>query len=110
MPIHYFMLGAIAKAVATVVTYPYITIKTRLQAKGKYTGTIDVVRKISRQEGLLGFYKGMDSKIVQSVLTAALLFMIEERFSAYILRLLVFLAPKFVVLKKIQPQLLAEAK
>ncbi|TQD69007.1 hypothetical protein C1H46_045460 [Malus baccata] len=31
-----------------------------------------------RYEGLYGFYKGMGTKIVQSVLAAAVLFMIKE--------------------------------
>lgn len=31
-----------------------------------------------RYEGLYGFYKGMSTKIVQSVLAAAVLFMIKE--------------------------------
>lgn len=34
--------------------------------------------KIIHFEGLYGFYKGMSTKIVQSVLGAAILFMIKE--------------------------------
>jgi len=86
----FFLLGAIAKTVATVVTYPYITVKTRLQAKGKYTGTLDVIQKIYMQEGAGSFFKGMESKIVQSVLTAAFLFMVQNKLATFFLRLLVW--------------------
>lgn len=41
-------------------------------------GTLDAVTKMVRFEGLGGFYKGMSTKIVQSVVAAAILFMIKE--------------------------------
>lgn len=34
--------------------------------------------KMIRYEGFYGFYKGMGTKIVQSVLAAAVLFMVKE--------------------------------
>ncbi|KAH9303025.1 hypothetical protein KI387_014608, partial [Taxus chinensis] len=81
-----FILGAIAKLGATVVTYPLLVVKSRLQAKQEiggnktmqYTGTLDAIFKMIRYEGLTGFYKGMSTKIVQSVFAAAVLFMIKE--------------------------------
>ncbi|XP_066363493.1 peroxisomal nicotinamide adenine dinucleotide carrier-like [Miscanthus floridulus] len=81
-----FLLGAIAKLGATVVTYPLLVIKSRLQAKqeigsnvmSRYTGTIDAIIKMVRYEGLHGFYKGMGTKIVQSVFAASVLFMVKE--------------------------------
>lgn len=81
-----FTLGAIAKLGATVVTYPLLVVKSRLQAKQvsrgemgvQYAGTLDVILKMVRYEGLLSFYKGMSTKIVQSVVAAAVLFMIKE--------------------------------
>ncbi|RWR78345.1 peroxisomal nicotinamide adenine dinucleotide carrier-like protein isoform X1 [Cinnamomum micranthum f. kanehirae] len=81
-----FLLGALAKLGATVSTYPLLVVKSRLQAKqeiGKnnalrYTGTLDAIIKMIRYEGLPGFYKGMSTKIVQSVFAASVLFMIKE--------------------------------
>lgn len=80
------MLGALAKLGATVVTYPLLVVKSRLQArqaigldkKHQYEGTLDAILKMIRYEGLHGFYKGMSTKIVQSVLAAAVLFMVKE--------------------------------
>lgn len=84
--IEVFLLGAIAKLGATVVTYPLLVVKSRLQAKQEiggnkalqYTGTFDAIIKMIRYEGLPGFYKGMSTKIVQSVFAAAVLFMTKE--------------------------------
>lgn len=82
----YFLLGAVAKLGATVVTYPLLVVKSRLQARQEiagdkslqYTGTWDAILKMIRHEGISGFYKGMSTKIVQSVAAAAILFMIKE--------------------------------
>ncbi|XP_071934530.1 peroxisomal nicotinamide adenine dinucleotide carrier-like isoform X2 [Coffea arabica] len=41
-------------------------------------GTLDAFIKMIRYEGFYGFYKGMGTKIVQSVLAAAVLFMVKE--------------------------------
>ncbi|CAL4913357.1 unnamed protein product [Urochloa decumbens] len=81
-----FLMGAIAKLGATVVTYPLLVVKSRLQAKqeigrnvmSRYTGTIDAIIKMVRYEGFHGFYKGMGTKIVQSVFAASVLFMVKE--------------------------------
>ncbi|GLT89142.1 hypothetical protein SLE2022_071400 [Rubroshorea leprosula] len=81
-----FFLGAFAKLGATVVTYPLLVVKSRLQAKQvttgdkrhHYKGTSDAILKKIHYEGFSGFYKRMCTKIVQSVLAAAVLFMVKE--------------------------------
>ncbi|TXG51820.1 hypothetical protein EZV62_020989 [Acer yangbiense] len=81
-----FLLGALAKLGATVSTYPLLVVKSRLQAKQeiggnislRYSGTIDAIIKMIRYEGFPGFYKGMSTKIVQSVFAASVLFMVKE--------------------------------
>lgn len=89
-----FLLGALAKLGATVTTYPLLVVKSRLQAKQeiggntalRYSGTLDAIIKMIQYEGLRGFYKGMSTKIVQSVFAASVLFMIkEELVKAYII-------------------------
>ena len=42
------------------------------------SGTFDAFTKMVQYEGLTGMYKGMGTKIVQSVFASALLFMIKE--------------------------------
>lgn len=89
-----FLLSALAKAGATVVTYPMLTVKTRMMtarrgdADMQYASVGDAVTKIWRAEGAAGYYQGLRPKLVQSVLAAALLFMAKEEITAASRRLL----------------------
>ncbi|KAL3616394.1 hypothetical protein CASFOL_039784 [Castilleja foliolosa] len=84
--IEIFLVGAVAKLGATVCTYPLLVVKSRLQAKQeiggnislRYSGTFDAIVKMIRYEGVSSFYKGMSTKIVQSVFAASVLFMVKE--------------------------------
>uniref|UniRef100_A0A7N0T6D9 Peroxisomal nicotinamide adenine dinucleotide carrier n=1 Tax=Kalanchoe fedtschenkoi TaxID=63787 RepID=A0A7N0T6D9_KALFE len=81
-----FFLGALAKLGAISVTYPLVVVKARLQAKQAsggderhhYKGTMDAFTKIISYEGVTGLYTGMSTKLVQSVLAAAVLFTVKE--------------------------------
>lgn len=83
-----FLLGAIGKLVATSITYPYITLKTRLHMVGdknveKKTEAAKSEAKITaleitKREGISGIYKGIGYKLIQSILTAAFLFYFKE--------------------------------
>ncbi|TFK43557.1 mitochondrial carrier domain-containing protein [Crucibulum laeve] len=79
----FFFLGALSKLVATSATYPYIVVKSRLQAGSanalKYKSSLDGLLTILKEEGIGGLYRGIESKIVQSVLTAAILFAGQRR-------------------------------
>lgn len=55
-------------------------VKSRLQAgSNKYKSSLDGLLTILRNEGFLSLYKGINSKIIQSVLTAAILFAGQRR-------------------------------
>lgn len=58
-------------------------VKSRLQAGSadalKYKSSLDGLLTILKEEGIEGLYKGIGSKIVQSVLTAAILFAGQRR-------------------------------
>ncbi|KAF8351486.1 mitochondrial carrier domain-containing protein [Amanita rubescens] len=79
----FFLLGAVSKLVATGTTYPYIVVKSRMQAGSvtalRYKSSLDGLLTIIREEGVEGLYKGIGSKLVQSVLTAAILFAGQRR-------------------------------
>ncbi|KAG8811751.1 hypothetical protein FRC17_002341 [Serendipita sp. 399] len=76
----YFLLGAISKLIATSITYPYIVVKSRLQAgRAEYPSAWAGLQAILGREGVAGLYKGISSKLVQSVLTAAILFAGQKR-------------------------------
>lgn len=59
-----FLLGALGKLVATSITYPYITVKSRMHVAGRDGGKenmLNGMRRIIREEGYVGFYKGTSS-------------------------------------------------
>ncbi len=60
-----FVLGALGKLFATAITYPYITVKSQMHVAGsgggagKAEGMTAAIRRVIREEGYAGLYKGM---------------------------------------------------
>ncbi|KAL0718093.1 hypothetical protein Bca4012_067415 [Brassica carinata] len=90
-----FLLGAISKTAATVITYPLIRCKVMIQAaddtkdneakkpRERIKKTIPgVIYAIWEKEGVLGFFKGLQAQILKTVLSSALLLMIKEKITA----------------------------
>uniref|UniRef100_A0A7M4FQ76 Solute carrier family 25 member 17 n=1 Tax=Crocodylus porosus TaxID=8502 RepID=A0A7M4FQ76_CROPO len=88
-----FIIGAVAKAVATTITYPMQTVQSilrfgrhRLNPENRTLGSLKNVLHILRQRvkrfGLVGLYKGLEAKLLQTVLTAALMFLVYEKLTA----------------------------
>lgn len=75
-----FFLGALGKLFATSITYPYITVKSQMHVadNGRKEGMTDAMRRVIREEGYPGLYKGIGPKVSQSVLTAAFLFAFKD--------------------------------
>ncbi|KAL8759355.1 MAG: hypothetical protein Q9199_000834 [Rusavskia elegans] len=74
-----FFLGALGKLLATSITYPYITIKSRMHVKeGTQEGMGSALKRAVREEGWGGLYKGIGPKVTQSVITAAFLFAFKD--------------------------------
>ncbi|XP_058192663.1 peroxisomal adenine nucleotide carrier 1-like [Rhododendron vialii] len=86
-----FLLGAVSKCVATCLTYPAIRCKVMIQAaESDEDGTriaqpksrksiSDAILMIWEREGPLGFFKGLQSQILKTVLSSALLLMVKEK-------------------------------
>jgi adenine nucleotide transporter 17 len=56
-----FLLGALGKLFATSITYPYITVKSQAHVagrEGKYENMIQAMKRIVKEEGYSGLYKG----------------------------------------------------
>lgn len=67
-----FLLGALGKLFATSITYPYITVKSQMHVAGRDGGKenmLDSMRRIIREEGYAGLYKGM---LLRSVLCVSM--------------------------------------
>ncbi|KAI9823331.1 MAG: hypothetical protein M1832_002555 [Thelocarpon impressellum] len=80
-PTDAFYLGAIGKLLATSITYPYITVKSRMHVAGKDGAKENMsgsLNRIVREEGWSGLYKGIGPKVTQSVITAAFLFAFKD--------------------------------
>jgi adenine nucleotide transporter 17 len=82
-----FWRGMIAKAVASVLTYPYVQAKILLQtqrepSKGKegllYNGTWDCLRRRWIADGVSGWYTGSFPQLFNAVLKEALLNWVRE--------------------------------
>ncbi|KAF8896109.1 mitochondrial carrier domain-containing protein [Infundibulicybe gibba] len=109
-----FVVGALSKTLATIVTYPYIMAKVRIQArsadaedaieehtappaahkyhhdKSKHIGALTILARVWKREGFVGWYQGMQAQIIKAVLSQALLFMSKEQFEHWALAIMVF--------------------
>ncbi|RSH79820.1 ADP/ATP carrier protein [Apiotrichum porosum] len=86
-----FWIGVMSKTLATVVTYPYIFAKVRLQAKKeepgetgaehkKHDGAIDILKNVYKEQGFAGWYQGMGAQITKAVLSQGILFVSKDQF------------------------------
>ncbi|GLB40287.1 putative mitochondrial carrier (TC 2.A.29) family protein [Lyophyllum shimeji] len=106
-----FIIGAFSKTLATIVTYPYIMAKVRIQARcadsddghnvlphtphhvnTKHVGAIQILARVLKKEGFAGWYQGMQAQITKAVLSQALLFMSKEQFEHWALAIMIMAA------------------
>lgn len=78
-----FLLGAIAKAIATTITYPLQLVQSRLRAG---TSIKPVFKDIRSNPSIM--FRGLEAKLLQTVMTAALMFLIYEKVVRMILTLM----------------------
>lgn len=79
---HAFLLGALSKAIATLLTYPLQVAQTRLRMeKGRRTMRA-VLIALHADRGIGGLFQGCRAKLAQTVLTAAFMFAFYERILA----------------------------
>ena len=76
-PYKAFMMGALTKSIATIITYPYILVKARLQA-GKDEHIMESFRLTLKQNGWRGLYKGLGEQLSKAVLCQAILFALKD--------------------------------
>ncbi|XP_055601676.1 peroxisomal membrane protein PMP34 [Uranotaenia lowii] len=92
----FFAIGAMAKALATVLTYPLQLIQTKLRHGNTDEGLnlppginmIQMLLVILKKQGAAGLFRGMEAKLLQTVLTAALMFMTYEKIARFVTGLL----------------------
>ena len=85
-PLHIFALGAVSKTVSTILSYPLQVVQSK-----KRHGSPEVRNKSMSallaelvENGTL--YKGMEAKLLQTVMTTALMFVFYERIYSFVTR------------------------
>ncbi|XP_053606286.1 peroxisomal membrane protein PMP34 [Plodia interpunctella] len=69
-----FLIGAVAKAIATTLTYPLQLVQSRLRAG---TSLKPILKDVKSKPSVL--FRGLEAKLLQTVMTAALMFLIYEK-------------------------------
>lgn len=65
---------------ATLVTYPLQVVQTKQRAEKEYSpGALAILLSMIKKDGPKSLYRGMESKLLQTVLMAALTFMTYEK-------------------------------
>lgn len=65
---------------ATLVTYPLQVVQTKQRAQREFSpGTLALILSMIKKDGPKSLYRGMESKLLQTVLMAALTFMTYEK-------------------------------
>lgn len=95
-----FLIGALAKAIATTVTYPLQTVQSILRfgqqrQQANQSQLMNSLRSVMyllinrvRKYGMLGLFKGLEAKLLQTVLTAALMFLLYEKIASFTFRVM----------------------
>ncbi|XP_017754402.1 PREDICTED: peroxisomal membrane protein PMP34 [Eufriesea mexicana] len=90
----FFAIGAVAKTIATALTYPLQLVQTKLRHGHKYpnlpinASSLEILFYILKKQGIAGLYKGMEAKLLQTVLTVGLMFLTYEKIARFVFRLL----------------------
>ncbi|PHJ23876.1 mitochondrial carrier superfamily protein [Cystoisospora suis] len=78
-----FILGIVAKLCATLLTYPYLVVKTRAQTKlhnvHDNSASFRCLVTILETEGLRGLFAGLHSKLLATLASSAIMFSVYEK-------------------------------
>jgi hypothetical protein len=80
--VKYFICGGVSKLITTMLSYPFSTVRTRIQqnqyfdgrSDAKYKNLGDIARKLLREEGFFGFYKGLLPNLIRAIPTRSVYF------------------------------------
>jgi hypothetical protein len=84
-----FVLGLMAKFVATIATYPLIRAKVILMVTSQTSMWSSLVKSYNQDGGIKGLYKGCDWQLIHTLLKSALMMMVRESITEQTHRLVV---------------------
>jgi len=84
--LEYLFMAGSAKLIASMLTYPHEVVRTRLREqrapppgqRNKYSGIVQALRLIAKEEGVRGLYGGMSAHLLRVVPNAAIMFWAYE--------------------------------
>jgi len=89
--IDYLAIGSISGAVAQTISYPFDSVKKRLQAQNlgtiskKYNGMMDCFDKVIREEGVIALYRGTLPNMLRIAPYAAVMFTTYEEAKKFLI-------------------------
>lgn len=72
------ILGSFGKLIAILATYPYYTIRSRMHLSTSNENSFKVLYGVVQNEGIGALYGGLNAKLLQSVVSAGLIFYFKE--------------------------------
>ncbi|XP_064482695.1 peroxisomal membrane protein PMP34-like [Ornithodoros turicata] len=87
-----FAFGATSKVVSSCITYPLQVVQSKLRygasAEFQTKSLIGMFMHILRNQGVPGLYRGLEAKLFQTVLTAALMLVAYEKIVKFVFHIL----------------------
>lgn len=83
---HIFMASMISKLLTIIISYPIMTLKALCQSNSKLNSQeiLQLIYKLIREEGLMGFYKGFGPKVIGSLINNSVLMITYERLQSLV--------------------------
>merc|ERR1712137_1072536 len=78
-------MGAASSTCGQITAYPLQLVRTRLQAQGipgtpdKYSGMTDCFRKVYRERGIRGFYRGIAPNFMKAIPAISISYVVYEK-------------------------------
>lgn len=83
-----FLFSAFAKTIATLVTYPFIFLRTKMITSGKTNkkqmGLAEAFKQVVRTDGFLGLYKGVQGQVTKGFFNQGIMYMIKDIVATYL--------------------------
>lgn len=84
-----FLLGMIARTIATILVFPYVRAKvvmqTAQQVEGEEaTSILALLTKMYREQGIRACFQGLGPELTRGIFSAALMLMIKEQIASLV--------------------------